>query len=66
VSQYLLQFAQFFGNWIQTEQKTLPALIELIGNLPALSLTIIPALLLLFVFEHLMHKRFFTKNANLI
>ncbi len=66
VSQYLIQFAQFFGSWLQTEQKALPALLELIGNLPALSLAIIPAILALFAFERLMHNRFFSKNAGLI
>jgi len=66
VSQFLIQFAQFFGSWLQTEQKALPALLELIGNLPALSLAIIPAILALFAFERLMHNRFFSKNAGLI
>jgi hypothetical protein len=66
VSQYLVQFAQFFGSWLQTEQKALPALLELIGNLPALSLAIIPAIFALFAFERLMHNRFFSKNAGLI
>ncbi len=66
ISQYLLQFTQFFGSWLQAEQKSLPALLELIGNLPALSLAVIPALLLLFGFERLMHKRFFSNNVGLI
>ncbi|MDD4373375.1 MAG: hypothetical protein PHG67_05610 [Bacteroidales bacterium] len=66
VSQYLLQFAQFFGGWIQTEQKALPAFLEMIGNLPALSLAFIPAILALFALERLMHIRFFSKNASLI
>jgi hypothetical protein len=66
ISQYLLQFVQFFGSWIQTEQKALPAFLELIGNLPALSLAIIPAILALFAFERLMHTRFFSKSASLI
>jgi len=66
VSQFLIQFAQSFGGWIQTEQKALPAFFELIDNLPALSLAIIPAIFALFAFERLMHNRFFSKNAGLI
>ncbi|MDA3944113.1 MAG: hypothetical protein PF694_11315 [Bacteroidetes bacterium] len=61
VNTALFQLMQFSGQFFQGKREILTTLAETVSNLPSVSLAVIPALLLLFGVERLMHKGFSSK-----